>query len=85
LEEGKLADLIIMQKNPLDDIQNSNTIVYTMINGRLYDTNTMNEIGNHPKERGKFFWESPKYNQAFKWHEGSRSFGEGGCVCRTNN
>ena len=38
LKEGKLADLVIMDKNPLDDIQNSNTIIYTMINGRLYDT-----------------------------------------------
>ncbi|HEY8403582.1 MAG TPA: amidohydrolase family protein, partial [Flavobacteriales bacterium] len=82
LEVGKLADLIVMQKNPLEDIYNSNTIVYTMINGRLYDTETMNEIGNHPKPRGKFYWESPKYNQAFKWHEGTNSFTEGGCVCR---
>ncbi len=85
LEQGKLADLIIMQKNPLEDIQNSNTIVYTMINGRLYDTETMNEVGNHSKERGKFFWESPKYNQAFKWHEGTNGFTESGCTCRTNN
>ncbi len=83
LEEGKLADLIVMQKNPLEDIQNSNTIVYTMINGRLYDTETMNEIGNRPKERGLFFWESDKYNHAFKWHEGSRSFTDSGCVCRS--
>ena len=35
LKEGKLADLVIMDKNPLDDIQNSNTIIYTMINGRF--------------------------------------------------
>src|SRR5690606_6922157 len=54
LEVGKLADLIVMDKNPLEDIRNSESIIYTMVNGRLYDAETMNEIGNEPKERGAF-------------------------------
>lgn len=57
LESGKLADLIVMDKNPLDNIQNSETIRYVMKNGRLYDANTMDEIGNHQKKREKFYWE----------------------------
>ena len=57
LETGKLADLIVMDKNPLDDIQNSNSIHYVMLNGRLYDAATMDEIGNHPHKRAKFYWE----------------------------
>src|ERR1035437_830080 len=69
LEKGKIADLIIMDKNPLDDIKNSETVHYTMVNGRLYDCDTMNEIGNYDKKRGKFFWEIPGYNSAFPWHE----------------
>ncbi len=69
LEKGKLADLIIMDKNPLDDIKNSETVHYTMVNGRLYDCDTMNEIGNYDKKRGKFFWEIPGYNSNFPWHE----------------
>ena len=69
LEKGKLADLIIMDKNPLDDIKNSESVHYTMVNGRLYDCDTMNEIGNYDKKRGKFFWEIPGYNSAFPWHE----------------
>jgi hypothetical protein len=28
-----------------------------MVNGRLYDAATMNQIGNHPGERGRFWWE----------------------------
>ena len=28
-----------------------------MLNGRLYDAKTLNEIGNHPKERMKLYWE----------------------------
>jgi imidazolonepropionase-like amidohydrolase/Tol biopolymer transport system component len=57
LEPGKLADLIIMDANPLDDIRNSEKIKYVMLNGRLYDAETMNEIGNNPKPRNKFWWQ----------------------------
>ncbi len=28
-----------------------------MVNGRLYDARTMDEVGNHPQKRGKFWWE----------------------------
>ena len=57
LEKGKLADLAVLAKNPLENIRDSESVVYTMINGRLYDAATMNEIGNRSKERGKLFWE----------------------------
>jgi len=57
LEVGKLADLIVFNENPLDDIRNSERIQYVMINGRLYDSETMNEIGNHPKIRSRFWWQ----------------------------
>ena len=82
LKVGKMADLIILDKNPLDDIRHSESIRYTMVNGRLYDTETMNEIGNEPKERNKFYWENNRYNEAFPWHEITNSFmHEGGCGC----
>jgi hypothetical protein len=57
LEKGKLADLIVLNQNPLDDIKNSNNIKYVMLNGRLYDSDSMNEIGNHEKLRGRFWWQ----------------------------
>ena len=85
LKKGKLADLIVMDKNPLEDIRNSESIIYTMINGRLYDTETMNEIGNHPKERTEFYWENNKYNQAFPWHEESQSFTRETCGCHVGS
>ncbi len=44
IESGKLADLIVLDANPLDDIRNTNTIRYVMKNGRLYDGNTLNEV-----------------------------------------
>jgi imidazolonepropionase-like amidohydrolase/Tol biopolymer transport system component len=58
IEKGKLADLIVLEKNPLTDIRNSETVCYTMINGRLYDAHTMDQIGNHPAKRKKFYWET---------------------------
>jgi hypothetical protein len=46
-----------MDRNPLENIRNSESIRYVMLNGRLYDAATMNEIGNHPKQRMPFFWD----------------------------
>ncbi len=59
LEVGKLADLIVLDRNPLDDIRNTHSIRYTMVNGRLFDAETINELGNHPHTRKPFFWELP--------------------------
>lgn len=44
LEAGKLADLIILDGDPLADLKNTNTIRYVMKNGRLYEGSTLNEI-----------------------------------------
>lgn len=81
LEKGKMADLIVLSENPLEAIENTQSIEMVMVNGRLYDANTMNEIGNHPKERKPFWWENNKYNQAFPWHQETESFMKGGCSC----
>jgi len=77
LKAGKLADLLVMDKNPLEDIYNTERIQYIMINGRLYDAEQMNEIGNYDKPRGKFYWEQGKNSEAFPWHEATRSFDHG--------
>ncbi len=57
LEQGKLADLVVLEKNPLEDIRHSEAVRYTMVGGRIYDARTMDEAGNHPRRRGKLFWE----------------------------
>ena len=81
LEKGKLADLIIMDKNPLEDIKNSNSVIYTMVNGRLYDINTMNEIGNYDKKRTKFYFELDGYNQGVPVNMNTNSFLTPRCSC----
>ena len=49
IEPGKLADLILMDRNPLENIRNTNTISRVMKNGRLYDGVTLDEI--YPNKR----------------------------------
>ncbi|MEZ4585129.1 MAG: amidohydrolase family protein [Gemmatimonadales bacterium] len=44
IEGGKLADLVVLDRNPLDDIRNTNSIRFVMKNGRLYEGDTMNEL-----------------------------------------
>jgi imidazolonepropionase-like amidohydrolase len=45
---GKLADLVVLDQNPLENIRNSTSIAYVMVNGRLYDANSLAQLGNHP-------------------------------------
>ena len=44
LEAGKLADLIVLEQDPLKDIRNTNTIRYVMKNGELFDGDTLDQI-----------------------------------------
>ncbi|MEL0647604.1 amidohydrolase family protein [Pseudoalteromonas agarivorans] len=50
LEVGKLADLMVIDGDPLKNIRDSDKVDYTMINGRLFDANTMNEVGKKARE-----------------------------------
>ena len=45
IEPGKLADLVVIDGDPLVDIRDSDRVRHVMLNGRLYDALTMNEIG----------------------------------------
>jgi len=57
IEVGKWADLAILDKNPLENLRDSESVRWVMVNGRLYDAATMNQIGNHPAQRKPFFFE----------------------------
>jgi Tol biopolymer transport system component len=49
LEPGKLADILVLDADPLEDIHNTNTLRFVMKNGRVYDANTLDEI--YPRQR----------------------------------
>jgi imidazolonepropionase-like amidohydrolase len=56
IESGKLADLLVLNANPLDDIRNTNTIDMVMKNGRLYDGDTLREIYPREREIAPLWW-----------------------------
>ncbi|MEX2471376.1 MAG: amidohydrolase family protein [Gemmatimonadota bacterium] len=56
IEPGKLADLVVLDGDPLTDIRNTNTVRYVMKNGRLYEGDTLAEIHPTARELPRMWW-----------------------------
>ena len=59
IEEGKLADLVVIEGDPLSDLRRSEDVRYVMLNGRLYDAERMDQIAPDRVERKPFYFEEP--------------------------
>ena len=56
LQVGKLADLVVLDANPLDDIHNTNTVSLVMKNGELFEGDTLTRIWPSRREIEPFWW-----------------------------
>jgi imidazolonepropionase-like amidohydrolase/Tol biopolymer transport system component len=80
IKPGKLADFIVLDKNPLDDIQNSASVSLVVLNGRVLSSETLTPYGMKPSGKGLGFWfEKPgsAVNGVKACVVGQKS----GCVC----
>jgi Tol biopolymer transport system component len=56
IEAGKLADLVILDRDPLADIRNTTAIRWVMKNGELFDADTLTRIWPTRRELPPLWW-----------------------------
>jgi imidazolonepropionase-like amidohydrolase/Tol biopolymer transport system component len=58
LQVGKLADIIVVAGDPLQDIRQSKFVEYTILGGKVYQADTMKRIGPGQGLEPKLWWRS---------------------------
>ncbi len=62
IEVGKMADLLVLNKDPLENIRNTNTIRFVMKNGEMWEADSLNQVWPAQKKLPDLWWwkEEPK-------------------------
>ena len=63
IEVGKIADLVILRNNPLEDLRYTEDIQFVMMNGRLYNGDSLNEIYPQKQNFERLYWQHIKPNK----------------------
>jgi imidazolonepropionase-like amidohydrolase/Tol biopolymer transport system component len=56
IEPGKLADLLVLKKDPLADVRNTTSIRYVMKNGELFEGDTLDRVWPGAKPLPPLWW-----------------------------
>ncbi|MBB4857953.1 Tol biopolymer transport system component [Novosphingobium chloroacetimidivorans] len=56
IETGKLADLLVLDADPLVDIHNTEKIRYVLKDGKLYQADTLDEVWPNVVPFGPYYW-----------------------------
>lgn len=56
IEVGKLADLVVMRKNPLENIRHTNTLSHVVINGQVFNADTLDQIWPQQRPLPEQWW-----------------------------
>lgn len=60
LKAGKLADLVILDANPLDDLRNTNSVRYVLKNGRMYEAETLDAVWPETRKAPTYPWQAAR-------------------------
>jgi Tol biopolymer transport system component len=56
---GKIADLVILDANPLEDLRNTNTVSKVVKDGKVYDTKALDQVWPEAKKAPSYYWQTP--------------------------
>ncbi|MCA1586765.1 MAG: amidohydrolase family protein [Acidobacteria bacterium] len=77
LTSGKLADLIVLNSNPLENIRNTADIKFVVKGGTIWDAATLDQVWPRQVPFGDYYWVNPDAlrsdDRPTDWHDKKRA------------